>query len=232
MRTPQIVLAPIGTAFPALSIPGVGQVRGVLIDNPSGAWLLLRPTNDYIPPYTLGWARSFVGGVASVDLVYQAPAGQVSTLQGDPAVLVLDTEPVPDSAGVASGSAFVQGFIPTLQYVGVMNLTMAGAILGQVVIAPVANRQLRIIDTQIYYTGNNGAAIGWDRAISPVVAVINSSPGGQIIATLRLGTPNHADRITFNPTLPLVSGRGVEIGFAQTAFAAVSVGLAISYQAT
>lgn len=153
MRTPTITLAPIGTAYPALAIPGVGQIRGVLIDNPSGAWLLLRPTNDYIPPYTLGFARSFVGGVASVDVSYQSPAGQVSTLAGDPATIILDTEPVPDSSGSSSGTPFVGGFTPNL-YASVSGSSQAGTILATL-IAGIAGKRIRLMTLNV-----NGYVIG------------------------------------------------------------------------
>lgn len=106
MRSPTITLAPIGTDRPAIGVPGIEQIRGVLIDNPSGSWLLLRPTNDYIPPYTLGFARSFLGGVTHVDILYRSPSGQVSTTDGDAPTIILDSEPVSDTPG----ASFITGF--------------------------------------------------------------------------------------------------------------------------
>lgn len=151
MRTPQIVLSPIGQAFPAISIPGVGQIRSVLIDNPSGSWLLLRPTNDYIPPYTIGWVRSFIGGVASVDIVYEAPSGQVSTLQGDPAIVVLDTEIVADSAGSSSGAGFISQFTPVQRAVFSQTITQSASVTGTL-IAAVPGKRIRILTIDVTKT--------------------------------------------------------------------------------
>lgn len=147
MRTPQIPLSPIGQSFPNLAIPGVAQIRGVLIDNTSGAWLLLRPTNDYIPPYTIGWARTFTGGVASVSVSYESPAGQVSTLSGDPAVIVLDTEPVPASSGSTQGTAFIEQFTPTLSDGGSELATVTGIQAG--ILAPVPGKRYRLLTVNV-----------------------------------------------------------------------------------
>lgn len=155
MRTPQIVLSPIGTNRLALSIPGVAQIRSVLIDNPSGAWLLLRPTNDYIPPYVIGWVRQFIGGVTSVDILFQAPSGQIGTQQGDPPIVVLDTEAVPDSAGSPSGGAFIEGFTPVnfnllTAGAGIVVPTIAGGASGTW-IAAVPTKRIRILTATIQY---------------------------------------------------------------------------------
>jgi hypothetical protein len=78
----------------AMSSPA-GHAKGIVIDNPSGSWLLVFPTYDYVPPYVLGWSRDFPYEVASTTVRYvNGPSGQISTQQGDPFDVVLDTDVV------------------------------------------------------------------------------------------------------------------------------------------
>lgn len=98
MRT-QFINAP-GVSFVDIGLPA-GQARGIIIDNPSGSWLRLYPTFDYIPPYTLQWSRAFDGGVSSLRvMVENGPAGQLSSTEGDDVTVYLDSHPVSTSAGV------------------------------------------------------------------------------------------------------------------------------------
>lgn len=160
MRTPQIVLSPIGTNRPSLSIPGVSQIRGVLIDNPSGAWLLLMPTRDYIPPYTIGFSRSFEGGHASIDILFPSagPAGEVTTFAGDPPLVVLDDEPVGNSVGASTGTAFVKQFTPVLSTDDDFSVPVSG-LATQNVFASVANQRYRLMSCIVSYNIVSGAPV-------------------------------------------------------------------------
>lgn len=147
-QTPVIQLT-LGVNAPALSIPGVAQVRGILIDNPSGAWLLLRTTGDYIAPYTIGFARSFDTGHASVAIEFPSsgPAGQVTTLAGDRPRVILSSEPVGNSSGAsAEGRSFVEQFTPVLTASVGQTVPTSTGIQNQTAIAAVANRRIRILN--------------------------------------------------------------------------------------
>lgn len=98
----------IGRNLLNASLPA-GETRGVAIDNPCGSWLVLDATGDYIPPYTLGWARSLDNAVASVTIRFvTGPAGQLSTQTGDAPTVTLYSTPVANSAGYADpGHPFV-----------------------------------------------------------------------------------------------------------------------------
>lgn len=101
MKTPTIQLAPIGRNYPGLALPGVEQIQGVTIDNPSGSWLLVMPPGDYVAPYTLQWSRGYSQAMSSIDILYvQGPAGQRSTLEGNTPSVVLDSDPAGFSDGV------------------------------------------------------------------------------------------------------------------------------------
>lgn len=112
----QRLIAPGGSLIDT-GLPS-GEVRSVRINNPSGSWLQLFPTYDWIPPYTLGFARTFDNAVASVTIrASNGPAGQVSTSDGDAVRVVLDSVGAGNSAGSGSGSggdSFIANFTPTI----------------------------------------------------------------------------------------------------------------------
>lgn len=143
-QTPRIQLT-LGTNAPALSLPGNEQIRGALIDNPSGAWLLLRTTNEYVPPYTIGWARSFEYGHASLAIEFPStgPAGQVSTRQGDRPSVKLFSVPIPNSAGVTS--SFIEQFTPNTLVTKSDLVSFSLGILAGTLFAAQANKRWRLI---------------------------------------------------------------------------------------
>lgn len=55
--------------------------NGLIIDNPSSAWLLVSPGNYYVPPYTFGWRRP-LPGVGSITILYVAPPNGLQPLYG------------------------------------------------------------------------------------------------------------------------------------------------------
>lgn len=124
----------------AISLPS-GQILGVIIDNPSGAWLRLFPTYDFIPPYTLGWSRTLPGASANITLQYAptGPANQISTSGGALWSIWLDSDAVNNSVGISSGAPFIEGFTPILTAqnstfdIGLTTVTenIAAAISGQ-----------------------------------------------------------------------------------------------------
>lgn len=192
MRTPQIVLT-IGQDEPALAIPGVSQIRGVLIDNPSGAWLLLRPSNDYIPPYTIGFARSFSAAMASVAVEFPAtgPAGQVTTFAGDEPIVVLDSDPVGNNAGVSGGSPFIAQFTPILSSNKIIPITTSlGG--GTLLFTAVPNKRYRLWTIDVMLGGFISLPPAQDPIDVGVTYFVNSNPGGTTFVAGRVG-PGHVE---------------------------------------
>ncbi len=106
----------VGVDLPSIGL-GPYQIGGIVIDNPSGSWLSLPEISDHVPPYTKGWAVTVYPTVARVSVLFRdGPAGQVSTLAGDPIHVELYDGPPPggDSAGTTAGAGFVTQFTPLL----------------------------------------------------------------------------------------------------------------------
>lgn len=76
-------------------------VRGIVVDNPSGSWLRLSTTGEYIAPYTIGWARPLPQAATSVSLTAgDGPSGQLGTTEGDTVHVWLHNDEVASSPGV------------------------------------------------------------------------------------------------------------------------------------
>lgn len=104
-----------GTSLTSISLYNATQIRGVVIDNPSGGWLYVVEANDFCPPFKLGWARDLEYAGTALTVIYgRSPASQVSTTQGDPYTVTVDSEPVGLSAGV--DAPFVTQFNPFLVF--------------------------------------------------------------------------------------------------------------------
>jgi hypothetical protein len=224
-QTPVIQLTPIGTNYPALSIPGPDQIRGVQIDNPSGAWLLLRTTGDYIPPYTIGFARSFDVGRVSIAIEYTAlgPGGQVSTLAGDPARVILSSDPVGNASGNSSGgTAYVEQFTPVslAQFFGAANTLGTVSLL----IAAVASKRLRLLTYSIF-AGFTGTSLG----IPPVGVVFGFTSTVTFVGfSGRINPPAMASGVQIiNLDLPIGEGLNISV---QSDWAQVDVEFDITFQ--
>lgn len=224
MRTPQMVLAPIGTDQPAISIPGTDQIRGALIDNPSGSWLLIQPGNTYIAPYTIGVALTFPGGITSLSVLYgDGPAGQVSTLQGDPPVIQLDTQPVEPSAGTASGAAFIAGFTPQLTRWTGRQICTVSAGYNATLLAAIPNKRYRILYASLFDFSIDGL---WQGDASLFARI----DGGLTVTIGLVLTPEKGQHsITFPKGLDCEVGAAVTID-GQAPWADVAFGAQIVYE--
>ena len=154
-----VSLAPIGTDRRQLVLPNAWEIASVVVDNPSGSWLLLS-TGDYIPPYTLGWALSFRVLLGSVDVLYRnGPAGQISSIAGDAPTVYLSSDFVGDSPGRASGGgAFVTRDQPPIIWAYSQNPSNGGAPYpGPFVIAtPPAGQKIRLYYIRSHLSNSNG----------------------------------------------------------------------------
>lgn len=121
-------------------------ITGVIIDNPSGAWLTLNIGGAAyrVAPYTLRWVKEITPPVINfTSLTFDAtgPASQVSSRQGDQVtVTILDQEP--DS----KDTFFIEGYTPTLGIAVGQVVAASTGIAGQVAIAAVANKRIRVIN--------------------------------------------------------------------------------------
>lgn len=88
----------------AIGFRGDFRIKAVAIDNPTGSWLQLfsenKVENWQIPPYTLGWLRTFTKEVIAVDVIsVPGPASQLSTDFGDMILVTLSDQNVGSSDG-------------------------------------------------------------------------------------------------------------------------------------
>jgi len=106
MRT-RFTQAP-GVSFRAISLP-TGPMRGIEIDNPSGAWLYIPSLETFVPPYIVGWSYSFPYQVSAIDIIAgNGPAGQLGTAQGEAVVVYLTDEPTVTSEGSPTTGSVVK----------------------------------------------------------------------------------------------------------------------------
>ncbi len=95
---------PVGTDLVAIALSGE-HIAGIQIDNPSGSWLRVTGIEQYVPPYVTGWGYPVSPIAASLSVLFTtSPSGTPSELVGGPVVVRLYGEPVPASAGQASGA--------------------------------------------------------------------------------------------------------------------------------
>jgi hypothetical protein len=182
MRIQRIL--PVGSDLDSAALP-VGEIRSIRIDNPSGQWLQLFPTYDYIPPYTIGFARTFQTTVQTITIKRNTPAGQVATQQGDAVKVYLDSDPAPaDSDGVP----FIDQFTPVLIAVNATSQVPLAGLSGTLVAAQ-ANRRFRLLtlDARLGYSNVSG--------IYPVCGVDfivqdNSGSGTALIGRLSPAKPS------------------------------------------
>jgi hypothetical protein len=202
---------PIGRDLVGASLPA-GLMRGIVIDNPSGSWLYLPVNIDWVPPYTIGWSRS-LDGLASIDILFSdGPAGQVSTQQGDPPRVWLDSEPVAPSSGIASpGAAFIEGFTPVLAAFTQQTLTSLGPPGNVVLIAPVANRRIRLYSVSVQL-GRPDDSQGFQQQVPIAIGVFDDTIAPATLAILNLSPEHPSDQIGFQPGLDVVTGAGVLAG--------------------
>lgn len=131
-----------GGGIGAMTLPGT-RIRGVIVDNPSGSWVILDGVGlafqPYIAPYTLAWSVSLLPSVSELSARYvDGPTGQPSSTAGAPLVVYLFEAQVPSSAG----SAFVVP-APTAES-SVTSVTATPTVAGAPLLAGVSGRALRI----------------------------------------------------------------------------------------
>lgn len=198
----------IDTGLPA------GEMRSVRIDNPSGSWLQLFPTYDWIPPYTLGFARTFDNAVSSITIrASNGPAGQVSTADGDPVRVVLDSEASGNSAGSGSGSggsSFIEGYTPTSSFTFSLVIPVPAGVT-QVLVPSAASSRYRLLTLAL---SRDTAAL-----VSPTLETydgpsfwrLRTDPGGVTMDFGMLSANNPVDDRSYGGGLDFPVGQGIDI---------------------
>lgn len=205
-RSPSVTAAGGAGDMVAMSMPA-GEARSIVIDNPSGSWLLVLPLHDFVPPYILQWSRDFPYGVASATVRYvDGPATQPSSIEGDPFTAWLDSEPAGASNGISTpGSAFrplsttTQDVLDTDTYLG-LPITLIPSEIG---------KRARIYSFSIGHTPSVPAApTPWDM---PIAWRLQPNPfplGAQAYAQGIIAPPRYYDHVSFD-----VNPRDVPLGF-------------------
>lgn len=230
---------PVGVDVQAFAIPGANQIAGILVDNPSGDWLLIQPGNNvYVPPYTIGWAHSFLPTTVSVNVLATTfgaaralpPAGQVSTLQGDPVTIRLYDEPIQDSNGTATTPAagFINQFTPVLQATVFGFLIKLSGIGIANIIPATPNKRIRILTSEINIAPN--AALLSGELSSPAQYIVQETT----LLTFRVtGFIGGMDKLIDTQIFPLgldcAPGVGLQL-VGSASWASVPVDISITYQ--
>jgi hypothetical protein len=177
---------PPGVSFLAIGLQ-TGFARGLEVDNPSGSWLYIPQVETSIPPYTLGWAFRFAYDVSSFDIIAgQSPAGQVSTVQGDPVIVYLTDladAPTADKIG-ASPPGFIEQFTPILAATThcAPTPTTPGS---QVLLAAIPGKRFRILTVNSQNTLGGGLG-GFDGS-SPFAWSLVSTTTTRLLALGSIG---------------------------------------------
>jgi hypothetical protein len=157
-----------GVGLASKSLPNGTPIKGITIDNPSGSWLYIVSERQFVPPYTIGWSMPCSYEQSSVTVnAGQSPAGQVSTTQGDPWTLILDSEPVNADTGGPT-KAFIDQFTPTLY----------AAVGPQVIQKSVVN--FNVLDIAAI-PGKRIRVLGWSAIVGP-----DNDPNTDIVSLTKL----------------------------------------------
>lgn len=221
MKLPRTVAVGSDLISATMQLP----IHGIVIDNPSGGWLFVVEANDFCPPYTLQWSRDLEYAGTAITVRYgQSPAGQVSTRQGDPYTVTLNSEPVGNSPGVAQ--QFVEQFTPvqtantqqTINFLGFIPITIAPAI---------ANKRYRLLAASLILDISATTGLSYDS--STAIEIFDSlGGGGNVQIPLHLtGHSQPSDHFVGEVDFPV--GSGISMSGA-TEYANTDIILSITFQ--
>lgn len=200
----QFIRAP-GVNFESIALSS-GQINSVQIDNPSGSWLQLFPTRDWVPPYTLGFTRTFLGAVQSVRIVAgDGPSGQVGTTDGDDVVVILTNVPMGNAQGSPNGAPFIDRFTPVLTNWQFLFATTSGQ-LGNLLPAQVGKRY-RLWTVNV---GRTPQTVGLDVSEDSPFVVYLQTPAFTRFHMSQLGPANEHVAAEFSEGLDFPLGEGVD----------------------
>lgn len=230
MRVQRIL--PLGRDLDSAALP-VGEIRSVQIDNPSGQWLQLFPTYDYIAPYTVGFARTFQTTVQTITIKRNTPAGQVATQAGDAIKIWIDSDPAPADS---NGLPFIQEFTPIL-VVTSSAVVAASTGLNTTLLAGIANRRFRLLTISVdelvssnWGPGTIGPGGVYIGDIGVLIGILDSLSAATVALYTRLERDHTADHRTFPDGIDFAVGAGMFISAATDGWADASISVRVSYQ--
>lgn len=150
-----------GASALSVALSNAAPIRGIQVDNPSGGWLYVVSEQQWVPPYTIGWAMPLSYDQSSITIQYftTGPASQVGTTAGDNWTLTVFDEAVAQSDG--SQYQLNTGFAPLITSGGrnlVLNsangYSSGGAVAGA---TPATGKRIRVIGTT-HFVFSSGAS--------------------------------------------------------------------------
>lgn len=153
----QTLTVAVGSSLVGASLPDGSGATAVQVDNPSGGWLDVYPVGSTVPPYTQGFVIAFVAPtIVDVRYLPTGPAGQVSTLVGDPVTVTLfDAAEAPPAS---TGGPFIIGTTPPLFVVLSQPVTPA-APLNTTLVAAVAGKRIRVKSVDFWNPADSGVVV-------------------------------------------------------------------------
>ena len=179
-------------------------IHGIVIDNPCGGWLYIVEANDFCPPYTLQWSRDLEYAASAITIRYgQAPAGQVSTQQGDPYTLTMDSEFVGNSPG--SAQQFIDKFTGTLtaNFAGTIGVLAFPAVT---ILVGVTNKRIRMKTATVMLDQSQTAGLSYDAGVSMLLSDALSGGGNVQIPMYLSGHDHPIDHFIGDVDFPVSSG--------------------------
>lgn len=200
-----------GTSLTSIQLYNATPILGVVVDNPTGGWLYIVELRDYVPPYTLQWSRDLEYAGSAISVVYgSAPSGQVSTNQGDPYTVTLDSGTVGASAGVPS--SYIQQFTQS-KILLCSHTYSAGSVVNTLTQQSTTEffgttkraRIRQIILEHINLTGTMAL-------ITPITGNLIATVNGQAYTlTLGISGKRIRDELLFNPVLDCDPGQDITL---------------------
>lgn len=186
-----------------LSLSSGAQILGMIVDNFSGSWIYIPQTQQYVPPYTAGWASIVSPANASLDFIYQAgPIGLASSSAGSPAVVQLFGVAVQNSPGVPIVPASPPILSAVISGIEISTTSQYTATL----IPGVADQRIRLYNV-IVRTGSLPAPNGSTSLDSTVIGTLFPSS-----ATASTGIPFMISNPVYGMALNFPNGYDLPVG--------------------
>lgn len=189
-------------------------IQSIMVDNPTGSWLLISADNTFVPPYTIGFAHVLEYSATQLDVTFvNGPAGQLSTNftgQNDRVRVTLYDSVIPSSGG-ADASQFVNNQLqPETAYVqlgGLVSAANTPSLKTSTILGGSLTKRIRVYDLMLWWAlSDNGPGT---RLIGEFQAFFYSSAFANILGVLNINANHETDYKVLSPpiTLPV----GVEV---------------------
>lgn len=184
-----------------IGIAGNGWfINGIIVDNPTGAWLKISGINDFVPPYTQGWSRPVTPAAIAIDITFESigPGGSSSDLVGEPISVTIIDQTIEVSNGQPIAPPGISINV-TSAFVNFTNVSSQVAFLA----APDPDRRYRIWGWESMAWAPIGAG-GWCR-----IALVHGV--GLTISAMRYLMDSGGDQRIFFGGFPWPSGTSIDL---------------------